>query len=218
MQYGVGTAHILCQWCGDTAQHRKNHIFYFPDNPRCISNWCGGLVGGCLLQLHYIATLWLHLASWNFPDSQHGWESKMELECGKIWILKQREPYSTTRDRNGQHRTTQGHTGPYGIMQDRAGPFWTIQDHTGPFATIRDHTDSTGSCIKINWDYRTNILSCDHNLQKSPLLHDFVNDILTMAIINLVIWMTQLRYWKDIHTPLVCWNVYSDSGQSHGWE
>ena len=27
-------------------------------------------------------TSWLHLASWNLPDSQLSWESKMESECG----------------------------------------------------------------------------------------------------------------------------------------
>ena len=35
---GVGTPHILCQWGGDTAQHRKNQIFCFAENPRWISN------------------------------------------------------------------------------------------------------------------------------------------------------------------------------------
>ena len=34
------------------------------------------------------ATLWLHLASWNLPDSQLSWESKMEPECGKKYWLK----------------------------------------------------------------------------------------------------------------------------------
>ena len=32
--------------------------------------------------LHNHTTSWLHLASWNLPDSQLSWESKMEPECG----------------------------------------------------------------------------------------------------------------------------------------
>ena len=39
------------------------------------------VVGGWS-QLHFIATSWLHLASWNLPDFQLRWESKMEPECG----------------------------------------------------------------------------------------------------------------------------------------
>ena len=41
----------------------------------------GGWVGG----FHENnATLWLHLASWNLPDSQISWESKMEPSVAKI--------------------------------------------------------------------------------------------------------------------------------------
>ena len=58
-------------WGGDTSQHWKKKTNLL------ISNWCGGW-----FQLHNIATLWLHLASWNLPDFQYSWESRMELECG----------------------------------------------------------------------------------------------------------------------------------------
>ena len=60
-------------WSGDTAQHLKKELKLL------ISNWWGGVAGWS--QLHNIATSWLHLASWNLPDSQHSWESKMEPEC-----------------------------------------------------------------------------------------------------------------------------------------
>ena len=36
---------------------------------------------GVWSKLDHKATLWLHLASWNFRDSQQSWKSKME--CGK---------------------------------------------------------------------------------------------------------------------------------------
>ena len=39
---------------------------------------CHCLSGGGWSKLDHDATLWLHLASWNLPDSQFGWESKME--------------------------------------------------------------------------------------------------------------------------------------------
>ena len=39
-------------------------------------------VGGWLVQLHYIATLWLHLASWNLPDYQLCREFKIKPDCG----------------------------------------------------------------------------------------------------------------------------------------
>ena len=38
----------------------------------------GGWVGAGWSKLENNATLWLHLASWNLPDSQLSWESKME--------------------------------------------------------------------------------------------------------------------------------------------
>ena len=38
----------------------------------------GGWVGGGWSKPENNATLWLHLASWNLPDSQLSWESKME--------------------------------------------------------------------------------------------------------------------------------------------
>ena len=36
----------------------------------------------------YSTTSWLHLESWNLPDSQLSWESKMEPECGNYWQHK----------------------------------------------------------------------------------------------------------------------------------
>ena len=38
-------------------------------------------------KLDHKATLWLHLASWNLPNSQLSWESKMEPKCGKKEII-----------------------------------------------------------------------------------------------------------------------------------
>ena len=42
---------------------------------------CGWRVGGWCQENN--ATLWLHLASWNLPDSQLSWESKMEPSLAK---------------------------------------------------------------------------------------------------------------------------------------
>ena len=44
---------------------------------RLTAGWVGGWSSD------YSTTSWLHLASWNLPDSQPSWESKMEPECGK---------------------------------------------------------------------------------------------------------------------------------------
>ena len=62
---GGGTTHILC-WGGETAQHLQKKLS---------SGWVGGWGWS---KPENNATLWLHLASWNLPDSQLSWESKME--------------------------------------------------------------------------------------------------------------------------------------------
>ena len=41
----------------------------------------GGWLAGWSFGNH--TTSWFHLTSWNFPDSQLGWEFKMKSECGK---------------------------------------------------------------------------------------------------------------------------------------
>ena len=41
-------------------------------------NLYGGWVGWWMIPSGNITTSWLHLASWNLPDSQLSWESKME--------------------------------------------------------------------------------------------------------------------------------------------
>ena len=49
-------------------------------NRKNIHPWVGGWLGGH--HLHNHTTSWLHLASWNLPDYQLCWESKMEPKCG----------------------------------------------------------------------------------------------------------------------------------------
>ena len=46
------------------------------------------MVGGWVVPSENQATLWLHLASWNLPDSQLSWESKMEPSVAIISIAK----------------------------------------------------------------------------------------------------------------------------------
>ena len=50
------------------------------------------LWGGWVVPSENQATLWLHLASWNLPNSQLSWESKMELSVAilgpKIFVKK----------------------------------------------------------------------------------------------------------------------------------
>ena len=45
-------------------------------------------MGGWMILSGNIATSWLHLASWNLPDSQLSWESKMESSVAKTWMRK----------------------------------------------------------------------------------------------------------------------------------
>ena len=67
---GGGTPHILCWWgnnrVGDTTQNWENQSKY-------TAGWLAGW-----LKSDYSTNLWLHLASWNLPDSQLSWVSKME--------------------------------------------------------------------------------------------------------------------------------------------
>ena len=66
-----GTPHILC-WGGDTTQHLQKKL-------SC------GWVGGSKPENN--TTLWLHLASWNLPDSQISWESIMEQSVAKKYLI-----------------------------------------------------------------------------------------------------------------------------------
>ena len=65
-----GTPHILC-WGGDTAQHLQKKLS------------CGRVGMGGWSKPENNATLWLHLSSWNLPDSQLNWESEMEPSGAK---------------------------------------------------------------------------------------------------------------------------------------
>ena len=70
---GVGTPHnIERTWFSALLSLQEG----FPTDA-VVVGWVGGW-----FQLHFIATSWLHLASWNLPDFQLCWESKIEPECG----------------------------------------------------------------------------------------------------------------------------------------
>ena len=61
----------------------QNLIFlgYVEDEKKMGCGWVGGFM------IENNATLWLHLASWNLPDFQLSWKSKMEPSVAKIGIF-----------------------------------------------------------------------------------------------------------------------------------
>ena len=69
---GGGTPHILC-WCGE--QLEWGHCTTLKEKIYMVG-WVGG--GWVVIPSGNNTTSWLHLASWNLPDSQLSWESKME--------------------------------------------------------------------------------------------------------------------------------------------
>ena len=55
-----------------------------------VGGWVGGWMDGWMDGWVFTgnnATSWLHLASWNLPDSQLNWESKMEPSVAITWIM-----------------------------------------------------------------------------------------------------------------------------------
>ena len=63
----------------------KTNVVRTPYNDEIHSRLTAGWLAGPVSD--YSTTLWLHLASWNLPDSQLSWESKMEPECGNFLNL-----------------------------------------------------------------------------------------------------------------------------------
>ena len=93
VQTRVGTPHKILRCLrsrgGDTAhsnwgkKYQKPierggtpHIYNEMKDRRVMDGW--------MVLCDYNATSWLHLASWNLPDSQLSWESKMEPSVAKI--------------------------------------------------------------------------------------------------------------------------------------
>ena len=71
-----------------------NVVFDFRFKKKNLRRWDGSVgcgfyvVGGWVYYSDNNATSWLHLASWNLPDSQLSWESKMEPSVAKsctVW-------------------------------------------------------------------------------------------------------------------------------------
>ena len=78
VQSRVGTPHNI-QTCFRDRRGDTQHVQTNPSGGRVGSGWARAYsIGG-----KNNTTSWLHLASWNLPDSQLSWESKMEPECGK---------------------------------------------------------------------------------------------------------------------------------------
>ena len=72
---------------GDTAHSKRTFVIQSanggtPHNPHDTSV-LRGWVGGWVVYQDNNATPWLHLASWNLPDSQPSWVSKMEPNVAK---------------------------------------------------------------------------------------------------------------------------------------
>ena len=95
-----GTLYTLCCqgniWVGDTAQHWKNKTpIKFQLSSQSNNHMVGrvaGLVVGRVVLSENITTLWLHLTSWNLPDSQLNWEFKMGPKCGNIaWVCSRKK-------------------------------------------------------------------------------------------------------------------------------
>ena len=75
----TNTKYIL--WVGTDKHNYLWHLVNIQsvtDEIQDLQNLPGGWVDGWPIIAGNNTTPWLHLASWNLPDSQFGWESKME--------------------------------------------------------------------------------------------------------------------------------------------
>ena len=97
---GGHCTHLLDEWNksgGDTTQHwkkaytgRGGHRTYFVGVGTPHNIYKKSLAVGGWSKPENNATLWLHLSSWNFTDSQFSWESKMESSVAKKETYTQR--------------------------------------------------------------------------------------------------------------------------------